>query len=197
MPIPPLTAIIIAVENLPAALFLSVLLAAVGLRLWGWRRRVNAFWALAEQFHLRDARSDLAAPDPAIRGLVLHASYPRFLIGALHGVDVVAFDYRIGWGRGQRRGAGVGVRAALDPRTLRARLGQKLVVSQQDGWTFVYTDPVPFMRFGYGMNPADMEDLWRKLLRSAAADRAEWPGASPVGPGEVLIRPLHLHMPSR
>ena len=87
------------------------------------------------------------------------------------------------------------MKAPLDANGLLPMLHGELDVSQNGGWTFVFTTPLPFVRIGYGMEPAEMEDLWRKLLQQSPAPRlrtvAERLGPTPALPGEVHIRPRH------
>lgn len=194
------------------ALMLLLFVAVWGVHFSRWRRRNEAFVALAEKYRLRGGSVGMEPPDPGIQGIIMPAWYSRCLVGEIEGVPVAVFDFQIGFGRRVRRGTCVGVKRLVfdGPGTrgsgvrgpgvragLRAGLRRNMVIKVCRGWTFVYTDPIPLWGSGRRLKPEEVEELWRRLLRapgpgcSVGQDGAVAAGPEASRVGEVHIRPVH------
>ncbi len=106
--------------------------------------------------------------------------------GRIHGVPLVAFDYRIGFGRGNFGGSGVGVQRPVlsAPATSRG-----LILKRAGDWSFLYTGPL--FRHKLHLDADDIERLWDQLM-VAPADGMERSSIGVDVPGGIVIRPVKM-----
>lgn len=151
--------------------------------LWFRQRRRRLFREFAEKYGLSSGQSSTAV-DPRIKGRVFEATYPLWLEGVFQGVSVVAFDYGLGSGQDHRVGSGVGVRKQIFHA---GRLAPAMNAIVQDEWTFLYT-PIRLL-LSRGLNPAEMESLWVRLLHAPTASGTDALSMDPIVPGGLHIPP--------